>query len=108
MVKGTHLEERMANGGVALQRHSHRQVHGPGEPDVHQGQQQGDQLFEDPGQVQPDTKAQYHESQVGCLHTDEKENEIFLMYKEIQMGAVAKSYMRKGLLILYMRKCANI
>jgi hypothetical protein len=27
-------------------------------------------------------------------HTDKKENKIFLMYKEIQMGAVAKSYMR--------------
>ncbi len=31
--------------------------------------------------------------------TDRKENEIFLIYKEIQMGAVAKSYMRKGFLI---------
>jgi hypothetical protein len=28
--------------------------------------------------------------------TDKKENEIFLTYKEIQMGSVAKSYMRKG------------
>jgi hypothetical protein len=25
-----------------------------------------------------------------------KENQIFLIYKEIQSGAVAKSYMRKG------------
>ncbi len=33
----------------------------------------------------------------GC--TDKKENEIFLIYKEIQKGAVAKSYMTKGLLI---------
>jgi hypothetical protein len=32
-------------------------------------------------------------------HTDKKENKIFLIYKEIQMGAVAKSYMRKGFLI---------
>jgi hypothetical protein len=31
--------------------------------------------------------------------TDKKENKIFLIYKEIQMGAVAKSYMRKGFLI---------
>ncbi len=31
--------------------------------------------------------------------TDTKENKIFLIYKEIQMGAVAKSYMRKGFLI---------
>jgi hypothetical protein len=31
--------------------------------------------------------------------TDKKENQIFLMYKEIQSGAVAKSYMGKGFLI---------
>ncbi len=31
-----------------------------------------------------------------------KEKEIILKYKEIQMGSVAKSYMRKGFL------CANI
>jgi hypothetical protein len=31
--------------------------------------------------------------------TDKKENQIFLVYKEIQSGAVAKSYMRKGFLI---------
>ncbi len=31
--------------------------------------------------------------------TDKKENQIFLMYKEIQNGAVAKSYMTNGLLI---------
>jgi hypothetical protein len=36
-------------------------------------------------------------------YTDKKENQ-----KEIQSGAVAKSYMRKGFLIQYMRKCANI
>jgi hypothetical protein len=29
-------------------------------------------------------------------HTDKKENEIFLIYKEIQKRSVAKSYMRKG------------
>ncbi len=28
--------------------------------------------------------------------TDKKENEILFIYKEIQMGSVAKSYMRKG------------
>jgi hypothetical protein len=34
------------------------------------------------------------------LHADfQKENEFFLTYKEVQMGSVAKSYMRKGLLI---------
>ena len=32
-------------------------------------------------------------------YTDKKENQIFLIYKEIQRGAVAKSYMRKGFLI---------
>jgi hypothetical protein len=32
-------------------------------------------------------------------HTDKKENKIFLIYKEIQSGAVAKSCMRKGFLI---------
>ncbi len=31
--------------------------------------------------------------------TDKKENQIFLIYKKIQSGAVAKSYMRKGFLI---------
>jgi hypothetical protein len=31
--------------------------------------------------------------------TDKKENQIFLIYKEIQSGAVAKSYMRKDYLI---------
>ncbi len=31
--------------------------------------------------------------------TDKKENQIFLIYKEIQRGAVAKSYMTNGLLI---------
>jgi hypothetical protein len=37
-----------------------------------------------------------------------KEINFFLIYKEIQSGAVAKSYMMKGFLIQYMRKCANI
>ncbi len=32
-------------------------------------------------------------------YTDKLENLIFLMYKEIQNGAVAKSYMRKGFLL---------
>jgi hypothetical protein len=35
-----------------------------------------------------------------CIrHTDKKETQIFLIYKEIQSGAVAKSYMGKGFLI---------
>ncbi len=32
-------------------------------------------------------------------HTDKKENQIFLIYKEIQSGAVAKSYVTNGLLV---------
>jgi hypothetical protein len=32
-------------------------------------------------------------------YTDKKENEIFLICKEIQMRSVAKSFMRKGFLI---------
>jgi hypothetical protein len=34
-----------------------------------------------------------------CRYTGKKENQIFLIYKEIQMGAVAKSYMRKAFLV---------
>jgi hypothetical protein len=41
-------------------------------------------------------------------YTDKKENEIFLIYKEIQSGADAKSSMRKSVLIYSMRNCANI
>jgi hypothetical protein len=33
------------------------------------------------------------------FYTDKKEKKIFLIYKEIQNRAVAKSYMRKGFLI---------
>jgi hypothetical protein len=32
-------------------------------------------------------------------YTDKKETQIFLIYKETQSGAVAKSNMRKGFLI---------
>ncbi len=32
-------------------------------------------------------------------YTDKKEYKIFLIYKETQRGAVAKSYMTNGLLI---------
>jgi hypothetical protein len=35
-----------------------------------------------------------HHSLQEC--TDKKEKEIFLIYKEIQIGPFAKSYMRKG------------
>jgi hypothetical protein len=33
------------------------------------------------------------------VYTDKNEEEIFLIYKEIQMGSVANSYLRKGFLI---------
>jgi hypothetical protein len=33
------------------------------------------------------------------IYTDKKENLIFLIFNEIQSGAVGKSYMRKGFLI---------
>jgi hypothetical protein len=50
-----------------------------------------------------------HERRVLHCYTDKKENKIFLIYDEIQSGEVAKSYMRKGFLILYIyEKCANI
>ncbi len=32
-------------------------------------------------------------------YTDKKGNKIFLVYKAIQSGAIAKSYMRKGFVI---------
>jgi hypothetical protein len=33
------------------------------------------------------------------LYTDKNENKIFLIYREIQMGSGAKSYLMKGFLI---------
>ncbi len=36
-----------------------------------------------------------------CLTLTKKENQIFLTYKEIENGAVAKSYVTTGLLIYY-------
>ncbi len=41
----------------------------------------------------------HFEARFSLLYTDKKENQIFLIYKEIQSGAVAKSYMTNGLLI---------
>ncbi len=42
-------------------------------------------------------------------YTDKNENQIFLMFKEIQIGSVAKLYMRKGFLIYEeMRKYFHI
>ncbi len=46
---------------------------------------------------------------MSALYTDKKEKKIFLIYMEIQMGAVANSYMRKGFLIYEeVRKCLVI
>jgi hypothetical protein len=39
------------------------------------------------------------EKRLTIRYTDKKENKIFLIFKEIQKGAVAKSYMTNGLLI---------
>jgi hypothetical protein len=41
----------------------------------------------------------HHSRQGSGQNTDKKENKIFLIYEEIQNGAVAKSYMTNGLLI---------
>ncbi len=41
------------------------------------------------------------------MYTDKKEEIFLIVYEKIQMGSVAKSYMRKGFL-KYMRKYANI
>jgi hypothetical protein len=39
------------------------------------------------------------ESLVSMLYTEKKKKKNFLIYKEIQMGSGAKSYMRNGFLI---------
>ncbi len=46
-------------------------------------------------QLRPMMLIVYHH----VAYTDKKEYQIFLIYTEIQMGSVAKSYMRKGFLI---------
>ncbi len=38
-------------------------------------------------------------AEVHVQYNDKKENKIFLIYREIQSGAVAKSYIRKGFLL---------
>ncbi len=38
-------------------------------------------------------------SMKGVSYTDKKKKKTFLIYKELQMGSGAKSYMRKGFLI---------
>jgi hypothetical protein len=44
---------------------------------------------------------------LATLSLIKKKKKNFLIYKEIQNGSGAKSYMRKGFLI-YIRKCAKI
>jgi hypothetical protein len=39
-----------------------------------------------------------------CKNTDKKENKIVLIYKEIQNGAVAKSYVISVCNVLYVQK----
>jgi hypothetical protein len=39
--------------------------------------------------------------QTSIDYTDKKENQIFLIYREIQNGAVAKSYMTNCLLVKF-------
>jgi hypothetical protein len=38
-------------------------------------------------------------SETLTAYTDKKENQIFLIFKEIRNGAIAKSYMTNGLLL---------
>jgi hypothetical protein len=46
---------------------------------------------------------------LGLSLTDKKENQTFFIYKEIQSGAVATSYIRKGFLLYEeMRKYSTI
>ncbi len=62
-------------------------------------------------QVLEDISKSVRESRVFLtryFHTDKKEDQFFLMYKEIQNGAVAKSYMTDGLLVKYLRISSHI
>ncbi len=55
------------------------------------------------------TSTVYRLSDIGPCTDKKKENQVFLIYKEIQNGAVAKSYMRRGFLIYEeMRKYLDI
>ncbi len=42
------------------------------------------------------TRFSWKDSNCSILHTDKKEKKIFLIYEEIQNGAVAKLYMTTG------------
>ncbi len=50
-------------------------------------------------------EVQFWTEKPGGTYTDQKENKVFFIYKEIQMGSVAKSYMRKRkYLVIYMMR----
>jgi hypothetical protein len=53
-------------------------------------------------------RCQYIKGHRAAIRNDKKEKKIFLIYREIQSGAVSKSYKRKGFLLYCMRKCENI
>jgi hypothetical protein len=57
---------------------------------------------------QPPGRLPKKELENTSMYTDKKENQIFLIHKEIQSGAVAKSYTTNGLLIYCMFKYLRI
>jgi hypothetical protein len=62
-----------------------------------------------PRRILPSCQLEQTDTPTHPPFTDKKENQIFLVSKEIQNGAVAKSYMRKGFLIYEeMRKFLTI
>ena len=55
---------------------------------------------------QPPGRLPKKELENTSMYTDKKENQIFLIHKEIQNGAVAKSYMTNGIplyIVKYLR-----
>ncbi len=57
-------------------------------------------MAEKPGTSTPSTLQRWWSTRTrGVVHTVKKEKKIFLIYNEIQVGAVEKSYVRKGFLI---------
>ncbi len=58
-----------------------------------------DPFFRDTYDLRPYVSFPFNKISRARPRTDKKENQIFLIYKEIQMGAVEKSYIRRGFLI---------
>ncbi len=50
----------------------------------------------------------YTQSRTVAIALLKKKRRFLNIYKEIQRGSGPNSYMRKGFLILYLKKCANI